>query len=78
MIALTLAELATAVSGEIFRGDPDRVVSGPVETDSREIVSGGIFFAKLGENEDGHKYLVDALLSGATLAVVSSPSADTE
>ena len=78
MIAMTLSELATAVSGEIFRGDPDRVVSGPVETDSREIVSGGIFFAKLGENEDGHNYLVDALLSGATLAVVSSPSADTK
>lgn len=74
MLEISLAEIAKAVGGEIFRGDPLRMVSGAVETDSREIKSGGIFFAKLGEKEDGHRYLIDALLSGATLAVVSTPS----
>jgi UDP-N-acetylmuramoyl-tripeptide--D-alanyl-D-alanine ligase len=78
MLEISLAEIAKAVGGEIFRGDPERMISGAVETDSREIKSGGIFFAKLGEKEDGHKYLIDALLSGATLAVVSTPSSSAE
>lgn len=78
MLEISLGEIAKAVGGEIFRGDPQRMVSGAVETDSREIKNGGIFFAKLGEKEDGHKYLIDALLSGATLAVVSTPSSTAE
>jgi UDP-N-acetylmuramoyl-tripeptide--D-alanyl-D-alanine ligase len=61
------------MSGEIVRGDAARVVSGEVQTDSRQIDSGGIFFAKLGENEDGHDYVGDAFSQGATLAVVSRP-----
>ena len=71
MLSLTLAEIAFALSGQIIRGDSSRVVSGAVETDSRQIVSGGIFFAKLGEKEDGHNYVADALDQGATLAIVS-------
>jgi len=71
MLSLTLAEIASALSGQIIRGDSSRVVSGAVETDSRRIVSGGIFFAKLGEKEDGHNYVADALDQGATLAIVS-------
>lgn len=71
MLSLTLGEIASALSGKIIRGDSSRVVSGSVETDSRQIVSGGIFFAKLGEKEDGHNYVADALGQGATLAIVS-------
>ncbi len=78
MISLTLQQIAEAVSGEIYRGKPETVVSGECDTDSRKIESGGIFFAKLGESEDGHKYLVDAALSGAALAVVSTPREDVE
>lgn len=78
MISLTLEQIAEAVSGEIYRGSPETVVSGGCDTDSRKIESGGIFFAKLGESEDGHKYLVDAALSGAALAVVSTPREDVE
>lgn len=78
MLSLTLAEIASALSGQIIRGDSSRVVSGAVETDSREIVSGGIFFAKLGEKEDGHNYVADALDQGATLAIVSRPVENVE
>lgn len=78
MISMTLRQVADAVSGEIFRGDPEAVVSGACDTDSRKIEPGGIFFAKLGETEDGHRYLVDAALSGAALAVVSTPREDVD
>ena len=78
MLSLTLAEIASALSGQIIRGDSSRVVSGAVETDSRQIVSGGIFFAKLGEKEDGHNYVADALDQGATLAIVSRPVENVE
>ena len=78
MLSLTLAEIAFALSGQIIRGDSSRVVSGAVETDSRQIASGGIFFAKLGEKEDGHNYVADALDQGATLAIVSRPVENVE
>lgn len=74
MIELSLREIAQAIEGEIIRGNPDTKVSGSVQTDSREITQGGVFIAKLGDKEDGHRYLVDVLLSGASLAIVSSPS----
>lgn len=76
MLSLTLSEIAGAVAGRVIRGELSRVVSGDVQTDSRQIVSGGIFFAKLGEREDGHDYLADALSQGATLAIVSRPVAE--
>jgi UDP-N-acetylmuramoyl-tripeptide--D-alanyl-D-alanine ligase len=78
MISMSLEEIAVAVSGEIYKGKPETLVSGVCDTDSRKIEPGGIFFAKLGESEDGHKYLVDAALSGAALAIVSTPKEDLE
>lgn len=73
MIELTIGQIATAIAGSIFRGEAEKVISGAVQTDSREITKGGVFVAKLGEKEDGHKYVVDAMLSGASLAIVSAP-----
>ncbi|WP_415274624.1 hypothetical protein [Aquiluna sp. Uisw_065] len=40
MIELTLAEVALAVNGQIYRGEPSAIVSGLSSTDSREILSG--------------------------------------
>lgn len=73
MLSLSIAEIAGALSGEIIRGDGNRIVAGEVQTDSRQITKDGIFFAKLGEKEDGHDYVQDALLQGATLAIVARP-----
>lgn len=74
LIELSLAEVALAVNGEIYRGDPSGPVSGVSSTDSREISSGDIFFAKLGANDNGHRFLDEVFSKGAALAIVSEPS----
>jgi UDP-N-acetylmuramoyl-tripeptide--D-alanyl-D-alanine ligase len=73
MIALTIAEIADAINGQIVRGDPSQVVTQSADTDSRSLEKGGIFFAKLGEHEDGHRYL-EQVAETAALAVVSEPN----
>jgi len=75
MIKLSLEQIANAISGEIVVGDSASQVFGTVRTDSRLVESGDIFFAKLGENEDGHRYL-ESLVSKASLAIVSNPRLD--
>lgn len=73
MIGLTLAEIAAAVDGaiELLPGETDeRIVAGAVETDSREIVDGGIFVALRGETTDGHLFARAAVDAGATLLLV--------
>lgn len=73
MIALTIAEIAAAINGQIVHGDPSQIVSQSADTDSRSLENGGIFFAKLGEHEDGHRYL-EQVAGIAALAVVSEPN----
>ncbi|MFM2019784.1 MAG: hypothetical protein RL718_365 [Actinomycetota bacterium] len=75
MIKLSLEQIAKAISGEIVVGDSASEVFGTVRTDSRLVEPGDIFFAKLGEKEDGHRYL-ESLVSKASLAIVSSPRLD--
>lgn len=74
MIALTFAEIANAVSGRFEpsgTGETESsTVSGAVETDSREIVDGGVFVAKPGEVTDGHRFVDVAAAQGARLAIV--------
>ncbi|UOE44867.1 UDP-N-acetylmuramoyl-tripeptide--D-alanyl-D-alanine ligase [Agromyces larvae] len=74
MIALTLAEIADAVDGSLHLdgtdATPATVVDGPVTTDSREIEPGGVFFAKRGEFDDGHRFAPAAVERGAALLVV--------
>jgi UDP-N-acetylmuramoyl-tripeptide--D-alanyl-D-alanine ligase len=74
VIELTLAEIAGAVDGKIVTGAADLKVSGNPDTDSRALEVGGIFFAKLGEHDDGHRYL-EQVADVAALAVVSQPNA---
>lgn len=74
MIALRLAEIAAAVGGELRLPDTgataqDRV-DGPVTTDSRELVAGGVFVAKRGEFDDGHRFVPAAVDAGAALLIV--------
>jgi UDP-N-acetylmuramoyl-tripeptide--D-alanyl-D-alanine ligase len=72
MIELSLAEIAKAINGEVVVGSENLRVSGSPDTDSRVLAPGGIFFAKLGEHDDGHRYL-EQLVDVAGLAVVSKP-----
>ncbi|MBF4597831.1 UDP-N-acetylmuramoyl-tripeptide--D-alanyl-D-alanine ligase [Curtobacterium sp. VKM Ac-2889] len=77
MIAMTLAEIATAVSGELIGGaqatdvaEPgDLVVEGSVETDSRMVRPGSVFFALPGEVTDGRRFVPAAVDAGAALVI---------
>ncbi|MBT1672521.1 UDP-N-acetylmuramoyl-tripeptide--D-alanyl-D-alanine ligase [Curtobacterium flaccumfaciens] len=77
MIAMTLAEIATAVGGELIGGaqatdvaEPgDLVVEGSVETDSRLVRPGSVFFALPGEVTDGRRFVPVAVDAGAALVI---------
>lgn len=75
MIALTLREVAHAVSGVIVAPadlDADAlVIDGPVVTDSREAGPGGLYVARVGEQADGHDFVPDAVARGAVAALVT-------
>jgi UDP-N-acetylmuramoyl-tripeptide--D-alanyl-D-alanine ligase len=74
VIALTLAELRDALGGELLEGaDPDVVVSGSVQTDSRLVEGGSVFFALPGEVTDGHLFAPAAVEAGAALVVAERP-----
>ncbi|WP_341945162.1 UDP-N-acetylmuramoyl-tripeptide--D-alanyl-D-alanine ligase [Microbacterium sp. LWH11-1.2] len=73
MIALTLAEIAAAVGGDLrVAGDDtaETVVDGIVDTDSRTMEPGSIFVAKPGAETDGHRFVGAAVAAGAALAIV--------
>jgi UDP-N-acetylmuramoyl-tripeptide--D-alanyl-D-alanine ligase len=69
VIALTLAEIAEALGGRLVRGAADAVVSGSVETDSRLVAPGSVFFALPGETTDGALFAPAAVEAGAALVV---------
>ncbi|WP_027346205.1 UDP-N-acetylmuramoyl-tripeptide--D-alanyl-D-alanine ligase [Hamadaea tsunoensis] len=71
MIPLTLAEIASAVSGTLVNADPAVVVTGGVEYDSRKIGPGGLFLAFPGEKVDGHDFAAVAIAAGAVAALGS-------
>ncbi|MBA3488684.1 MAG: UDP-N-acetylmuramoyl-tripeptide--D-alanyl-D-alanine ligase [Longispora sp.] len=75
MIRLTLSEIATAVSGTLAGADPDTVVTGSVEHDSRKVTSGGLFLAFPGEKVDGHDFAEVAVAAGA-VAVIGTRALD--
>ncbi len=68
MIELRLSEIASAVAG-ILHGQ-DSLVSGEVQTDSRQVGLQDLFFAKPGEFTDGHNFVAAAGAAGAAGAVV--------
>jgi len=74
MIAMTLGEIATVMSGEIH-GDLNKTAtlstSAQFHFDSRQIVKGDVFIALLGEKADGHNYVGDAIKNGAALSIVT-------
>ena len=69
MIAISLQEIAEAIGAKLI-GDGTVVVSGSVETDSRQISSGSLFVAKPGEVTDGHEFVPTAVANGAVAVIV--------
>jgi UDP-N-acetylmuramoyl-tripeptide--D-alanyl-D-alanine ligase len=74
MIKLQLSEIASLIGGELFGQDAE--VFGSVETDSRLVSAGSLFFAKPGEQTDGHNFLESAKDLGAVGAVVERRNSD--
>nr|WP_233613637.1 UDP-N-acetylmuramoyl-tripeptide--D-alanyl-D-alanine ligase [Leucobacter edaphi] len=71
---MTLAEIAEAMSGTLVLGadgsTAETIVRGISQTDSREVGPGQIFFARRGEETDGHRFAAQAVDAGAALLVV--------
>ncbi|MFC7258312.1 MULTISPECIES: UDP-N-acetylmuramoyl-tripeptide--D-alanyl-D-alanine ligase [Streptomyces] len=74
MIALSLAEIAAVVGGQTYDiPDPSVQVTGPVVRDSREVESGSLFVAFVGERVDGHDYAEAVIEAGAVAVLASRP-----
>lgn len=76
MIELTLAEIAASTDGALHLPDgmsADAIVNGSVQTDSRRVTTGSIFFALPGETTDGHLFVPAAVDAGAALVVAERP-----
>jgi UDP-N-acetylmuramoyl-tripeptide--D-alanyl-D-alanine ligase len=72
MIKLSLEEISQALNGELRgpAGVAEFSVTGSVETDSRLVTPGALFFARPGEVTDGHLFVASAAANGAIAAVV--------
>ena len=73
MIALTLTELEEVLGGRLVLppgADSRQGISGSVETDSRLVSAGSVFFALPGEVTDGHLFAPEAVAAGAALVIV--------
>lgn len=70
---MTVAELARIVGGRPDGVDPDLVVTGKVEFDSRRVAPGDIFLAIRGTRTDGHDHAGAALAAGAVAVLATRP-----
>ena len=65
----TVSEVVAATGGR-----PENIDDGPIQSvsiDSREIVPEALFIAIKGDSRDGHDFVVNALSTGASAAIVS-------
>ena len=74
MIALTLAELARIVGGEVIDAEADLLVTGAAFLDSRTPEADGLFVAFDGEHADGHDYAPAAIEGGAAAVLGTRPT----
>ncbi len=73
MIEISLREIVEAIGAkpnEAAAADLELLVSGSVETDSRLVGAGSLFFAKPGEVTDGHLFVSVSAKAGAVASVV--------
>lgn len=77
MIPMSLAQVAAAVDGKLSEtADPEAVVTGGVEYDSRKAGPGGLFLAIPGDKVDGHDFAAKAHAQGS-LATIATRDIDT-
>ncbi|MCC3762080.1 UDP-N-acetylmuramoyl-tripeptide--D-alanyl-D-alanine ligase [Glycomyces sp. TRM65418] len=71
---MSLASVAAVIDGELSeRADPEAVVTGGVEFDSRKAGPGGLFLAIPGEKVDGHDFAAKAHEQGALATIATRP-----
>ncbi|MGI8679182.1 MAG: UDP-N-acetylmuramoyl-tripeptide--D-alanyl-D-alanine ligase [Jatrophihabitans sp.] len=73
MIEISLGEIADIVGGRLTSADPQTVVAGSIEFDSRAVTAGGLFVALPGERVDGHDFVEAATRQGAVASIVTRP-----
>ncbi len=66
---LSLETIIKYSGAELLQGDRDRIIE-EIVIDSREVKDNYLFIAIIGENQDGHLYLKDALKNGAKAVIV--------
>ncbi|MBI3462769.1 MAG: hypothetical protein HY000_06875 [Planctomycetes bacterium] len=71
MRSLKLGEIAASIGAASVDPAVASVEARGVATDSRQIRSGALFWALIGERHDGHEFVGQALAAGAIAAVVS-------
>ncbi len=72
---MQLTELLNSVRVIQVTGKPEGKVIENITINSREVKQGSIFIALKGFKTDGHKYLIDAVNSGASAVVIEDDSA---
>lgn len=71
MEQITLRDLVFATKGQLLGDASEDTIITNAQSDNRKVGPGSVFFAFIGENTDGHKYVDAALDMGACGAVVS-------
>ena len=73
MKEFTVAEIGSAVGGKLAAGSGESIVRG-FSIDSREIRPQMMFFAIVGENNDGHDFIEQVIEKGCRTIAVSDES----
>ncbi|WJZ03161.1 UDP-N-acetylmuramoyl-tripeptide--D-alanyl-D-alanine ligase [Corynebacterium freiburgense] len=71
MISMRVGEIAEVVGGTLHNVDPDVVVTGSVEFDSRKVTEGSVFIAFPGARVDGHDFAETAIAQGAVVVLAA-------
>ena len=69
---MTQEELIHAVNGTLLDGFSGSFVCSSVVTDSRAVFAGALFIPLIGEKQDGHAYIGQAIEKGATVIFVAA------
>ena len=73
MIPMSLAEIAAVMDGKLSEtADPEAIVTGGVEYDSRKAGPGGLFLIP-GDKVDGHDFAAKAHAKGALATIATRP-----
>ena len=70
MLTTSVDTMVSVTGGQLIAGSGSRMING-LCIDSRQVSSGCVFVALLGENADGHEFAREALQAGARALLVS-------